>query len=47
MNAERVFRALTRFGAPLAGMSVADFAEERFVFQIGIAPVRVDILMSI
>ena len=46
-NAKRVFRALSRFGAPLAGMSAADFAEESFVFQIGVAPVRVDILMSI
>ncbi len=46
-NAERVFRALSHFGAPLAGMSPADFAEEGFVFQIGVAPVRVDILMSI
>lgn len=46
-NAERVFRALAQFRAPLAGMSPADFSEEGFVFQIGIAPVRVDILMSI
>jgi hypothetical protein len=46
-NAERVFRALVEFGAPLAGMSPADFAEEGFVFQIGVAPIRVDILMSI
>ena len=46
-NAKRVFRALSRFGAPLTGMSAADFAEEGFVFQIGVAPVRVDVLMSI
>ena len=46
-NAPRVFRALSLFGAPLEGMSPADFAEEGFVFQMGVAPVRVDILMSI
>jgi hypothetical protein len=46
-NAERVFRALAQFGAPLAGMTSADFAEEGFVFQLGVAPVRVDILMSV
>lgn len=46
-NAERVFASLAHFGAPLADMSAADFAEEGFVFQIGAAPVRVDILMSV
>ena len=46
-NSERVFRALAQFGAPLAGMTPADFSEEGFVFQIGVAPVRVDILMSV
>lgn len=42
-----MFRALVRFGAPLAGMTEADFAEEGFVFQMGVAPVRIDILMSV
>jgi hypothetical protein len=47
VNASRVFRALAQFGAPLGGMTPADFAEEGFVFQIGVAPVRIDILMSV
>ena len=46
-NADRVFRALAQFGAPLQGYSPADFTKERSWFQIGVAPVRVDILMSI
>jgi hypothetical protein len=46
-NAETVFRALAEFGAPLAGLSPADFAQEGFFYQIGMAPARVDILMSI
>ncbi|MES2459468.1 MAG: DUF6036 family nucleotidyltransferase [Armatimonadota bacterium] len=46
-NSQRVFRSLQQFGAPLVGMTAADFAEEGFVFQIGVAPVRIDILMSI
>ena len=46
-NATRVFRALARFGAPLSGVSEADFATEGFFYQIGRPPVRVDILMSI
>lgn len=46
-NASRVFRALATFGAPLTGLSPDDFANEDFFYQIGVPPVRVDILMSI
>ena len=46
-NTDRVFNALAQYGAPLGDMTPADFAEEGFVFQIGIAPVRIDILMSV
>jgi len=46
-NAEAVFDALKAYGAPLAGMTKDDFAHEGHFYQIGIAPVRIDILMSI
>jgi hypothetical protein len=46
-NASRVFRALAAFGAPLTGLSPDDFAHEGFFYQIGVPPVRVDLLMSI
>jgi hypothetical protein len=47
-NSERVFRALARFGAPLAGYSAADFhGHEDDVFQIGVEPNRIDILQAI
>jgi hypothetical protein len=46
-NAARVFHALAAFGAPLAGMTPADFAEEGSFYQLGRPPARVDILMSI
>lgn len=46
-NARRVFVALARFGAPLAGVSEADFARPGVVFQVGVAPQRVDVLTSI
>ena len=46
-NAARVFRALAAFGAPLAGMTPADFAAEDCFYQLGRPPARVDILMSI
>jgi predicted nucleotidyltransferase len=46
-NATAVFRALRDFGAPLAGMTEQDFAEEGYFYQMGVPPVRVDILMGI
>lgn len=46
-NAERVVRALARFGAPVSEISVSDFAELGIVFQMGVAPRRIDILTMI
>src|SRR5271156_6061356 len=46
-NAERTHRALTRFGAPMSALSVDDLTDPEVVFQIGVAPVRADILVSI
>jgi len=46
-NAVAVFQALREFGAPLAGMTPDDFAHEGYFYQMGVPPVRVDILMSI
>lgn len=46
VNAQRVYRALTAFGAPLDAFEVteADFAEYDGVLQIGLPPRRIDIL---
>ena len=46
-NAAKVFSALAAFGAPLAGLAPDDFARQGFVYQMGVPPLRVDILMSI
>lgn len=46
-NAARVWEALISFGAPLKGRSPADFADPRAVYQMGIEPNRVDIVMGI
>ncbi len=46
-NAERVLRALRAFGAPLFDLTVDDLVDEQTVFQIGVAPVRIDILAGI
>lgn len=45
-NAKAVYRALAQFGAPLDGMSEADFADGT-TFQIGQPPDRIDILQRI
>jgi len=46
-NAEAVYNALKEFGAPLAGLTPKDFSEEGFFFQMGVPPIRVDVLMGI
>ena len=46
-NASNLMRALARFGAPLSGVSVADFSNEGIVFHIGSNPRRIDILTQI
>jgi predicted nucleotidyltransferase len=46
-NAEAVFKALREFGAPLMGLTPKDFSEEGFFFQMGVPPIRVDVLMGI
>lgn len=47
VNAERALRALARYGAPMADLTVTDLAKPGTVFQIGVAPNRIDILTAI
>jgi hypothetical protein len=46
-NAKRIYEALKEFGAPLENITPRDFANKNLVYQIGVAPVRVDIIMGI
>ena len=46
-NSERVYRALASYGVPLEGLSAADFTEPGAIFQLGVAPARIDILPCI
>lgn len=46
-NAERVWAALSQFGAPVSCLCKADFCQPDVVYQIGVAPRRIDILTSI
>ena len=42
-----MYKALKKFGAPLMGLTENDFTEEGYFYQMGVPPVRVDILMGI
>ncbi|MEM9351701.1 MAG: hypothetical protein AAGA92_01695 [Planctomycetota bacterium] len=46
-NSERLWRALLRFKAPMSDVTLNDFLEPDLVYQIGVAPRRIDILTSI
>jgi hypothetical protein len=46
-NAGRVMAALREFGAPLHQVTAQDFTQPDVVFQIGIAPRRIDILTGL
>jgi len=46
-NARRVLLALKSFGAPLQDLTETDLVQPGLTFQIGVAPVRVDVVTSI
>ncbi|MFH0840275.1 MAG: hypothetical protein V1883_04595 [Candidatus Omnitrophota bacterium] len=46
-NAERAYEALKEFGAPLRGITAENFTDKNSVYQIGIEPVRIDIIMGL
>ena len=46
-NAKRVLDALRAFGAPLHDLSEKDLTNPGVVFQIGVAPLRIDVLTAI
>jgi len=46
-NAAAAYSALAQFGAHLADATVADFANPGTIFQIGVAPFRIDLICDI
>ncbi len=46
-NSRNVYGSLAAFGAPLHEIDEATFAESGVVFQIGVAPRRIDIITAI
>ena len=46
-NADALLRALCRFGAPLHNVTKEDLQKDGTVFQIGVAPRRIDIITAV
>jgi len=46
-NSEKIYKALAEFGAPLNQIDEKAFAKEGIIFQIGVAPRRIDIITKI
>jgi len=46
-NARRAYAALEAFGAPLDRLSVADLCDPDIIFQIGVPPLRIDVITSV
>ena len=46
-NARAVLRTLRKFGAPLHGLTIDDLQKDDTIFQIGIAPRRIDIITGV
>ncbi len=46
-NAERVIAALANYGAPISDLSVEFLTSDDAFFQIGVEPVRIDIIVNL
>ena len=46
-NAEKVLSALSDFGAPLGDLTLADLCTPGTIFQIGMPPLRIDVITTI
>ena len=46
-NAQKVWKSLMQFGAPLEQVNLEDFCNSELIYQIGIAPNRIDIIMDV
>ena len=46
-NAQKILEALSDFGAPLSGLTTDDLSKKETVFQIGLPPLRIDVITAI
>lgn len=47
LNAQATFAALAAFGAPLHDLTVEDLSRPGLIFQIGVEPVRIEVITAI
>ena len=45
-NAQRVWRALVAFGAPLQGVTIEDLCTPELIYQLGVEPNRIDFITT-
>lgn len=46
-NAEKIMRALLKFGAPISHLSEEDFTAPDLIVQLGVEPCRIDLMTGI
>lgn len=46
-NAQNILQALSDFGAPLSDLTADDLSRKETIFQIGLPPLRIDIITNI
>jgi len=46
-NAQKIVQALSEFGAPLSDLTADDLSRKETIFQIGMPPLRIDVITSI
>ena len=46
-NAQKVLKAPSDFGAPLSDLTVDDLSKKETIFQIGLPPLRIDVITDI
>ena len=46
-NSKKIYRSISEFGAPVSDIAENTFTEKGIIFQIGVAPRRIDIITHI
>ena len=46
-NVNKIHDALKEFGAPLYGLDPEDFKDKKMILQMGVPPVRIDIMINL
>ena len=46
-NARKILQALSAFGAPLSDLTADDLSKKETIFQIGLPPLRIDLITDI